>query len=168
MADTLISINPLIDSDQKFKNLVSFVKVLLDRVHQLEDFSLGLQLIELGNRIYTETMDEKETPKLFLRYYMISHPIWMHTIIWEKALFKSIWDELWSNSPLKNMSWEQTEKYEQDLIYWRMVNLLTDLLYYDVDKDALKIMFSSFAHSNKLPEKLIHILMKKIERFGSE
>jgi len=90
LADTLISINPLIDSDQKFKNLVSFVKVLLDRVHQLEDFSLGLQLIELGNRIYTETMDEKETPKLFLRYYMISHPIWMHTIIWEKALFKSI------------------------------------------------------------------------------
>lgn len=49
-----------------------------------------------------------------------------------------------------------------------MVNLLTDLLYYDVDKDALKIMFSSFAQSNKLPEKLINMLMKKIERFGME
>jgi len=47
-------------------------------------------MIELGNRVYIETMDEKETPKVFLRYYMVGHPMWLHTIIWEKALFKSI------------------------------------------------------------------------------
>jgi len=28
-----MNINPLIESDQKFKNLVAFVQVLLDKVH---------------------------------------------------------------------------------------------------------------------------------------
>lgn len=102
-------------------------------------------MIELGNRVYIETMDEKETPKVFLRYYMVGHPMWLHTIIWEKALFKSIWDEIWFNSPVKGMSREQVEKYEQDLIYRRMTSLLTDLLYFDLDKDTLKVMFTSFA-----------------------
>jgi len=51
-------------------------------------------------------MDEKEAPKVFLRFHMIGHPVWQHTIIWEKALFKSIRDELRFNSPLKNMSRE--------------------------------------------------------------
>jgi len=49
-------------------------------------------------------MDEKEAPKTYLWFYLIGHPIWQHTIIWEKALFKSIRDELRNNSPLKNMS----------------------------------------------------------------
>lgn len=63
-------------------------------------------MIELGNRIYTETMDEKETPKVFLWYYMVGHPMWLHTIIWEKALFKSIRDEIRANSPVKGMTWD--------------------------------------------------------------
>lgn len=49
-----------------------------------------------------------------------------------------------------------------------MANLLTDLLYYDVDKDALKIVITSFCQGNQLPEKWIQLLIKKIDRFGEE
>ena len=70
------------------------MKIYLNKVHLFEDFSLGLMAIDIGNRIFTETMDEKETPKVYLRLHMAGHPVWDHTIIWEKALFKSIRDEL--------------------------------------------------------------------------
>ena len=90
MSDILMGLGPLIESDQKFKNISRFVFLLLDKVHQTEDFSIGLQIIDLGNRLYTETMDEKETPKVYLRFYLVTHPIWQHTIIWEKSIFKSI------------------------------------------------------------------------------
>lgn len=88
------------------------MEIFLNKVHFFEDFNLGLQAIDLGNRIYTETMDEKETPKVYLRLHMMGHPIWQHGIIWEKALFKSIRDELRNNSPAKNMSRDEIERYE--------------------------------------------------------
>jgi hypothetical protein len=42
------------------------MQAFLNKVHYFEDFNLGLQAIDLGNRIFTETMDEKDTPKVFL------------------------------------------------------------------------------------------------------
>jgi len=49
-----------------------------------------------------------------------------------------------------------------------MSNMLTDLLYFDLDKEALCIMFSSLAKTNHLADVMISLLMKKIERFGEE
>jgi hypothetical protein len=49
-----------------------------------------------------------------------------------------------------------------------MSGLLTDLLYFDIDKDALIILFTSFALSHNISDSWIKLLVKKIERFGDE
>lgn len=112
-------------------------------------------------------MDEKETPKVYLRLHMMGHPIWEYSIIWEKAVFKSMRDELRNNSPAKNMTREQIERYEQDLIYRRLSNLVTDLLYFEVEKEVLVLLVKSFGYNN-IPEKRMGIILNKIERFGEE
>lgn len=48
-ANMLLQISPLIESEQKFKNLASLTLILLDKVHQSENFSIGLKLIDIGN-----------------------------------------------------------------------------------------------------------------------
>jgi len=111
-ADAMIKFPASVDSEQKFKNLAALMRIFLNKIHFTEDFIFGLMAIDIGNRIYTETMDEKETPRVFLRLHMAGHPVWNHTIIWEKALFKSIWDELWNNSPVRGMTKEHIEWYE--------------------------------------------------------
>lgn len=48
-ANKLSSINPSVDSEQKFRNIAGLTQIFLNKVHQLEDVNLGLQAIDLGN-----------------------------------------------------------------------------------------------------------------------
>jgi hypothetical protein len=94
---------------------------------------------------------------------MVGHPVWTHAIIWEKALFKSIRDELRNNSPAKNMSRDEIERYEQSLIYRRVNGLVTDLLYYfGVEKDVLKLLVKSFCQ-HSIPSKYLELILNKID-----
>ena len=113
-------------------------------------------------------MDEKEHAKQFLRFHLINHPIWRHMIIWEKALFKTLRDELRMNSPVKTFTSEEVTQYEEDVMFAKMSSLLTDYLYFGMDKEALSSMFSSFGHSQRLPEDRIELLNKKIFNFGNQ
>jgi hypothetical protein len=168
LVEQFMLISPNIDSEQKFKNLAALLQSFMSRVLVLEDFQLGLAGIEIGNRIFTETMDEKEAAKVFLRLHLVGHPVWRHLLIWEKALFKSMRDELRANSPLKTMTHSEVEEYEQDVIFMRMSHLLTDYLYYGLDRDALQHIFSSYAHSQGIPEDRIRCLLNKIGSFAEK
>lgn len=112
-------------------------------------------------------MDEK-TEKVYLRAEMTGHPIWRNCFLWEKAVLKTIRDEIRQNSPLKTMTKDEVTKYEHDVIYMRLNVFLTDLLFYELDKDVLKFMFTYFARSQKINKAFISRLLKKIDSFGCD
>ena len=89
----------------------------MERAHNTEDSGLGLRIIQIGSRLYIESMDEKGASKIFVRLLLIGHPIWRHILIWEKAVLKAIRDEIRFNSPLKTMTKKDVDKYQTDLIY---------------------------------------------------
>lgn len=41
-ANKLFSMNPSVDSEQKFKNIASLTQIFLNKIHLFEDFNLGL------------------------------------------------------------------------------------------------------------------------------
>ena len=66
------------------------------------------------------------------------------------------------------MTWDEVDLYQMDLIYNRMSHLLTDLLYFDVDKDTLKIVFQQYSKNQGISSQRISLLLQKIENFGEE
>ena len=66
------------------------------------------------------------------------------------------------------MTRDEVDLYQMDLIYNRMSHLLTDLLYFDVDKDTLKIVFQQYSKNQGISSQRISLLLQKIENFGEE